>query len=82
MGEPIVETNSLHHQGILELAPGLAPNAYAPDGLIEGIELEDYPYGIAVQWHPEELTKTEHHPKLFQSFVEAVKNDKSGTNGK
>jgi putative glutamine amidotransferase len=24
------------------------------DGTIQGIEMEDYPFGLAVQWHPEE----------------------------
>src|SRR5262249_17376526 len=38
MGTDRVQVNSMHHQGIKDLAPGLVPNAVAPDGLIEGVE--------------------------------------------
>lgn len=50
------EVNSLHHQTILELGSGLTASALAPDGVIEGIELRDEKV-LAVQWHPELLTK-------------------------
>ena len=71
-GQSRMMVNSLHHQGIATLAQGLQPVAHAPDGLVEGIELGDYPFGLAVQWHPEWLT--EHAPMraIFQSFVEAA----------
>lgn len=63
--------NSLHHQGIKAVAPGLQATAFSPDGLVEGVELPDYPYGLAVQWHPEWLTDEAHARRLFRSFVEA-----------
>jgi putative glutamine amidotransferase len=47
--------NSLHHQGIRDLAPGLAAVAHAPDGLIEGVEMPNHPFAVGVQWHPENL---------------------------
>jgi gamma-glutamyl-gamma-aminobutyrate hydrolase PuuD len=28
---------------------------FAPDGLVEMIEMKDHPFGLAVQWHPEWL---------------------------
>lgn len=64
--------NSLHHQGIRTLAPGLRPTAYAPDGLVEGIEIPGHPFALAVQWHPEWLQ--EHAPmrSLFKAFVDAA----------
>ena len=34
-----IEVNSLHHQGIDRLAPGLAVEATAPDGTIEAVRL-------------------------------------------
>ena len=66
------EVNSLHHQGLERLAPGLQAVAYSPDSLIEGVELPDHPFGVGVQWHPEWLQ--EHAPQrlLFQAFIEAV----------
>ena len=53
--------------------PGLVPTAFAPDGIIEGVEGPNGQYLIAVQWHPEELadTQPEMH-RLFTSFVEAA----------
>jgi putative glutamine amidotransferase len=65
------QVNSLHHQGICQLAPGLSPTAHAPDGLVEAFELPDYPYGLAVQWHPENLQDQPSMRALFRSLVEA-----------
>lgn len=73
LGAPVVQVNTLHHQGIKDLAPGLIPTAYAPDGLIEGIELPGHPFALAVQWHPEWLTEHEEMRKLFRAFVESAK---------
>lgn len=63
--------NSLHHQGIRDLAPGLQAVAWAPDGLVEAVELPDHPFALGLQWHPELLV--EHDPRmlrLFQALVE------------
>ena len=49
-------TNSMHHQGIFELAPELRAAAYDDQGLIEAIEHPDKPFTIGVQWHPEFLS--------------------------
>lgn len=67
--------NSLHHQGIRLIGKGLKAVAKAEDGLIEAVELEQYPFCIAVQWHPEELAKVGDIPsiKLFQAFIESAK---------
>lgn len=46
--------NSLHHQGIDRLAPGLAADAIAPDGQIEAVSMPEAPgFLLGVQWHPE-----------------------------
>jgi putative glutamine amidotransferase len=46
--------NSLHHQGIDRLAPGLSVEATAPDGLIEAVSLPGArAFALGVQWHPE-----------------------------
>lgn len=73
LGAPLLEVNSLHHQGIKDLAPSLKATAYAPDGLIEGIELPDHKFALAVQWHPEWMTSHEEMRRLFERFVEAAK---------
>jgi len=62
--------NSFHHQAVKVPAPGFAVNAYAPDGVIEGLECREK--GISgVQFHPEELVGYhEGFEKLFQAFVD------------
>lgn len=72
LGEHEILVNSLHHQGIRDLAPAAAAVAYAPDGLIEAIELRSHPYGLAVQWHPEELTEHASMRAIFADFVRAA----------
>jgi putative glutamine amidotransferase len=64
--------NSLHHQGIKDVAPDAMVVAHAPDGLVEGIELPEHPFGMAVQWHPEWLTDQEPIRCLFKAFVDAA----------
>lgn len=51
---PSLDVNSVHYQGIGELADGLTVEARAPDGLVEAYSAR--PNGaplLAVQWHPE-----------------------------
>jgi putative glutamine amidotransferase len=74
MGVEQVQVNSMHHQGIKDLAPGLTPSAFAPDGLIEGVEIADGQFLIGVQWHPEELAEESAVMRqLFTAFIEACK---------
>jgi putative glutamine amidotransferase len=66
-------TNSFHHQSIKNLAPGLEVVAKARDGIIEGIEMPDAKFVLAVQWHPECMVKSDSQMlKLFIHFVEAA----------
>jgi putative glutamine amidotransferase len=61
----------MHHQGIKRLAEGLRPNAYAPDGLIEGLESPNGHFLLGVQWHPEALAERDPTMRqLFSAFVE------------
>ncbi|MBV6422709.1 MAG: Gamma-glutamyl-gamma-aminobutyrate hydrolase PuuD [Steroidobacteraceae bacterium] len=49
-----IEVNSVHAQGVRTLAPGLAIEARAPDGLVEAFRVAGAPhFALAVQWHPE-----------------------------
>jgi putative glutamine amidotransferase len=70
---PAVQVNSMHHQGIKRLADKLVANAWAPDGLIEGVESKEQPFLIGVQWHPEELVERDRAmQQLFHAFLEAA----------
>ena len=65
--------NSLHHQAIKRLGRGLKVTAHSDDGLVEAVELaEDYPFFLAVQWHPEEMFSE--HPEQLRIFQEFVAN--------
>lgn len=70
-GETLLHVNSLHHQGLKDIASRLKVVGYAPDGIPEVIEMDDHPYAIAVQWHPEWLTDQPAMRRLFKSFVDA-----------
>jgi putative glutamine amidotransferase len=43
-----------HHQAVQRLGSGLAAAAWAADDVVEGVVLSGHPFGIGVQWHPEE----------------------------
>jgi len=49
------EANSIHHQGIKDLAPGFSVEAHCPDdGMVEAIRRHTGAAWVAaVQWHPE-----------------------------
>ncbi|HZU87529.1 MAG TPA: gamma-glutamyl-gamma-aminobutyrate hydrolase family protein [Anaerolineaceae bacterium] len=69
------KANSLHHQGIDQLAPDLKAVAVAPDGLIEAVETNTR-FGLGVQWHPEWLTEDAKMQALFRALIEmAVEKD-------
>ena len=57
MGVESLPINTLHHQAIKDLAPGLRAVGWAEDGIIEAIESPNEPWVIGVQCHPEELVK-------------------------
>ena len=63
------QVNSLHHQGVNRLASALRPSAISSDGLVEALELPDVRFGLAVQWHPEELQEYASMRRLFQEFI-------------
>lgn len=44
--------NSLHHQAVDRLGAGLTATGWAPDGVVEAVELSGAPV-VGVQWHPE-----------------------------
>lgn len=74
-GSTRIVANSLHHQAVDRVAPGLVVTGAAPDGVIEGVETPDDGWWVlGVQWHPEELTATPEgwDRGLFAAFAAAV----------
>ena len=66
--------NSLHHQAAAKVAPGLTVTAQAEDGTVEALEKRDHPFCVAVQWHPEHLSKYRpDQQKIFDVFVNSCK---------
>jgi putative glutamine amidotransferase len=65
--------NSMHHQAVKTLGQGCRPIAWAPDGVVEGLQVVGHPFAVGVQWHPEELATQQDHQanfRLFEAFVE------------
>jgi len=64
------KVNTLHHQGIGELAPELIVEGRSDDGLIEAARCDGSWWALGVQWHPERMDGE--HQELFKAFREAV----------
>jgi putative glutamine amidotransferase len=73
IGAQTIQACSWHHQAIDRIGEGLRTVAWAEDGVIEAIELDDHPWCFAVQWHPEMQIDEEHSRRLFAAFVEAAR---------
>jgi len=72
----VIAANSLHHQSIKDIGKGLVVNAYAEDGVVEGIEHKDMDnhWVLGVQWHPEVHHKLpDNHKSIFDIFTEKAK---------
>ncbi|HKB32092.1 MAG TPA: gamma-glutamyl-gamma-aminobutyrate hydrolase family protein [Streptosporangiaceae bacterium] len=57
-----------HHQAVRRLGDGLVPVAWADDQVVEGVELHGHPFGIGVQWRPEDSDDL----RLFTALVNAA----------
>ena len=65
--------NSLHHQAVKTVAPGLTEMAISPDGIIEALYRPESHFLWAVQWHPEFSYLTDESAmKIFKAFIEAI----------
>ena len=68
-----LQVNSLHHQAVKDVAPGLQATAWADDGVIEGLEAAGHPFLIGVQWHPEGMWEHDQAAaSLFRALVSAA----------
>jgi putative glutamine amidotransferase len=58
-----------HHQSIDRVADGLTVTARTDAGIVQAVELPAVPFGVAVQWHPEQ---TPDDLRLFTGLIEAA----------
>lgn len=85
-GTSSFKINSIHHQGIKDLAPGFVVEARSPDdGMVEAIRSTGPTYVAAVQWHPEfhrpELGTLDDSP-LLKDFLDAAQIARTPTSPK
>jgi putative glutamine amidotransferase len=66
---PTLTVQSYHHQGIDRVAPGLHVTAES-NGIVQAVELDGVPFGVAVQWHPEQSPED---LRLFKGLVDAAR---------
>jgi putative glutamine amidotransferase len=68
------KVNSAHHQAIDRLGEDLEVEAWAAhDGIIEQVRLRKYPFGLAVQYHPE---RSRIYDSLFEDFFARLESSK------
>jgi putative glutamine amidotransferase len=74
VGTAELQVNSFHHQALERLGAGLRAVAWAPDGVVEAVELDDHGrFVVGVQWHPEELVARDAAARsLFAAVIEAA----------
>lgn len=71
LGASEVSVASWHHQAVARLGSGLRAVAWADDGTVEAIEVEEAPRMLAIQWHPE-LQVGEPDRRQLRLFEEVV----------
>ncbi len=74
-GDAPVDGAVYHHQAIDQPGTGLRVVARSDDDVIQAVELEGVPFGIGVQWHPEQTAAED--ARLFEGLVEAAKTYRS-----
>lgn len=68
-----IMTNSYHHQSVKKPGKDIVISARSADGIVEAIEIRDYPFGVGVQWHPEMMITfgDETMCPLFEALIQA-----------
>lgn len=66
----VLWVNSLHHQAVSRPGKGLKVVGASPGGVIEATELEDHPFAVTVQWHPEMLIDDALMLRVFKLFID------------
>lgn len=81
LGVEEINVNSMHHQGVCDLSTRVDAVAWAPDGLVEAIEVRDRTFMIGVQWHPEFFTGKHRMECVFEALIDAAGNSRSKQRG-
>ncbi len=63
---------SYHHQAVEKLGRDLQVIARSDDGIIEALERTDGPFGLFVQWHPEQMSDRAHRDAIYGALVQAA----------
>jgi putative glutamine amidotransferase len=74
---PTVAGFVYHHQAIASLGAGLTVSARSADDVVEALEIDEYPFGVAIQWHPE--VSSEKDGRLFDALITAAHTQRSTT---
>jgi len=73
VGDSSLATNSFHHQAVDHIGRGLRVAARTSHGIVEAQELEEHPFGLCVQWHPEKMPDHPTMRSIFASFINAAR---------
>lgn len=71
IGAGVHTVQSYHHQALDAVGEGLRVTARSGEGVVQAVELEGVPFGLGVQWHPEQDAAED--ARLFVSLVEAAR---------
>ena len=78
-----LQVNSLHHQAVDRVAPGMIVEACSIDGVVESIRLPDKPFVLGIQWHPEyNAGQQKVSAEIFKGFLNACKEKQNGKNSR
>jgi putative glutamine amidotransferase len=67
-----LEVSSYHHQATSGLGRAVNAVAWAPDGVVEAIEVPEAAFAIGVQWHAEAMLDDPSQLRLFGALVRAA----------
>ena len=65
--------NSIHHQSVDLVAPGLKIAAVDRHGIVQGLDAETGTFLVGVQWHPEFLIFNRPQQRLFRALIQAAR---------
>ncbi len=73
-GDGEIRVNSFHHMALDSIAPAFRVTARCPDGIVEAIEsvTPDW-FALGTQFHPESDSASALDLRIFEEFVEGVK---------
>ena len=73
--------NALHDQSANSLGEHIKISAEEENGVVQAIELQEHPFFIGVQWHPEYMPQSKRQLALFQGLVEEARQLRAKNSG-